>query len=209
MAVDCTAVNRSQEQCIEHVISDLPRFLERMAAAGSERGPIGGGREFSGVPLCVTEKPVSDPGSPYISAQKAPGRHVVIISIIITAQIQAIRTGYIEQHLLYCSPVFLLLVHPHQSIKWMQYQGQVVTDQQKHWDQVSAPCVRLLFLLRPKPVRLMWMLSVGWCWQSAGEAGPSTQDAFSVDTGMGFLSAPVAASADQVYDFVKVRSNLT
>lgn len=55
----------------------------------------------------------------------------------------------------------------------------------------------------------MWMLSVGWCWQSAGEAGPSTQDAFSVDTGMGFLSAPVAASADQVYDFVKVRSNLT
>ena len=38
----------------------LCRFLERMAAAGSERGPIGGGREFGGVPLCVTSQPVSD-----------------------------------------------------------------------------------------------------------------------------------------------------
>ncbi len=124
MAVDCVAVDRSQEQCIEYVISGLPRFLERMAAAGSERGPIGGGREFGGVPLCVTEEPVSDPESPHISAQKAPGRHFVISSIIITAQIQAIRTGYIEQHLEYCYPVFVLLVHPHQSIKIMQYQGQ-------------------------------------------------------------------------------------
>ncbi|KAK9907490.1 hypothetical protein WJX75_004677 [Coccomyxa subellipsoidea] len=35
------------------------RFLERMAAAGSERGPIGGGREFGGVPLCVTSQPES------------------------------------------------------------------------------------------------------------------------------------------------------
>ena len=34
------------------------RFLEHMAAAGSERGPIGGSWEFRGVPLCVMAEEV-------------------------------------------------------------------------------------------------------------------------------------------------------
>ncbi|CAL8469784.1 g9326 [Coccomyxa elongata] len=74
------------------------RFLERMAAAGSQRGPIGGAREFSGVPLCVMSEEESGTAEP------------------------------------------------------------------------------------------------------SGRIG---EDAFTVDMDMGFLSAPVGASADQVYDFIK------
>lgn len=43
--------------------------------------------------------------------------------------------------------------------------------------------------------------------QKSGAAEPSSQkseDAFSVNTDMGFLSAPVGASADQVYEFIMV-----
>ncbi len=46
-----------------------------------------------------------------------------------------------------------------------------------------------------------------WCWQESGTAEPSGrnwEDAFTVDTDMGFLTAPVGASADEVYDFIEV-----
>ena len=48
-----------------------------------------------------------------------------------------------------------------------------------------------------------------WSLQGSGTAEPSGrswEDAFTVDTDMGFLSAPVSASANQVYGFIEVCS---
>lgn len=52
-----------------------------MAAAGSERGPIGGGREFDGVPLCVTSQPVSDAPLLHNHASKII---ILLLQVVIT-----------------------------------------------------------------------------------------------------------------------------